>query len=101
MPNSNYQVDVSVSAARLILQSEYMASIHGLKQRFLKALKEIVKELVIDAKSVGIAAKGVAPHSSTLHFRSYRVDVLTVNFAVHEEKRMVWIQGCVLNLPMN
>lgn len=101
MPGNNYQVDVSAFAARLILQAEYMASLHGLKQRFLKALKQIVYDLSMGAETVGSAAKGIDAQGSTLLFRSHRLDVLTVNFAVHPEKRMVWIQGCVLNLPMN
>lgn len=99
--SSNYQVEISNHAAKLILQAEYMASLHGLKQRFLKAMKQIVAELTNDAEAVGNAAKGIDAQESALLFRSHRVDVLTINYAVHPEKRMVWIQNCVLNLPMN
>jgi len=101
LPGNNYQVDVSAFAARLILQAEYMASLHGLKQRFLKALKQIVSDLSTEAEIVGSAAKGIDTLGSTLLFRSHRLDVLTINYAVLSEKRMVWIQSCVLNLPMN
>lgn len=100
MPN-NYQVELSTHAARLVLQAEYMASLHGLKQRFLKALKQIVSDLATEAEMVGTEAKGIGVQEGTLLFRSHRVDVLTTNYAVHSEKRMVWIQSCVLNLPMN
>lgn len=101
MPDSNYQVDVSTFAARLILQAEYMASLHGLKQRFLKSLKQVVSDLGSNAETVGSPAQGIDSQGSSLFFRSYRVDVLTINYAVHPGKRMVWIQSCVLNLPMN
>ena len=101
MPDSNYLVEVSTYAARLILQAEYMASLHGLKQQFLKSLKQVVSDLGSSAESVGSAAKGIDTHESTLLFRSHHVDVLTINYAIHSEKRMVWIQNCILNLPMN
>lgn len=78
-----------------------MASLHGLKQQFLKALKQVVFELGSDAETVGSPAQGIDSQGSSLFFRSHRVDVLTINYAVHSEKRMVWIQSCVLNLPMN
>jgi len=101
LPDSNFQVDVSTHAARLLLQAEYMASLHGLKQRFLKALKQIVSDLTMQAESAGSPAKGIDDQTMALKFRSHRVDVLTINYAVHHEKRMVWIQSCLLNLPMN
>lgn len=101
MSGNNYQVEFSTYAAKLILQAEYMASLHGLRQRFLKALKQVVADIENDPETVGSAVKGIDIQGSTLHFRSHRVDVLTINYAIHPDKRMVWIQSCILNLPMN
>ena len=101
MSDNDYQVDISNHAARLVLQAEYMASLHGVKQRFLKALKQLVADLSKEAETIGSAATGIHVQGSTLLFRSHRVDVLTLNYAVHPAKRIVWIQSCVLNLPMN
>lgn len=92
-----YRIDLAAAIRAEIKELKKAAALHGREEEFLQALKMVTHRLRLDPSTFGEVVKELRHFDMSVHVGS--VFPITVRFAFHEAKRLVYITQIFLAQP--